>query len=237
MIEKEVHKDKNKIKEEMKKKLIEKKIKIRSQEKYTFKCSDSRWYPTKELCNSYQKIWLDEKDSIKIEYINTEKFDKKDTEYREKIKFNKESRLIVQEFNDENLTKIKIKTNIKNILFALDIILIMYYEGSMSYENNDIIVIKNKKILPIRSFLKEDNDEDEIDYFECVIEDKKEFIEIMTENINEEVEIDIIIRDYDSYWPMFSLHIFYEHYDYDEYYFYDKEVKRIEEIEKEANEK
>ncbi len=214
------------IKERIKKKL-EKKIKLRNQEKYEFNCMDSAIYPALDLCGGYQEIWLDDNDLIKLVYENIEKFEKKDDEYLIKYHTKKDSRFIIQDFNDQNLTKIVIKYDIKNILFVLDIIFVLYREGWTGSKENDIITKKKNIILPIRSILPGEDQKKEINRCSCIIEDQERFINIITEDEEHEQDISIIIRDYSSFGPMFGLGIWYEHYDYMESYLSDKEIKRM----------
>lgn len=207
----------------------EKKIKLRSEEKYNLDITPGDIYPDYINCENYQNVWLDDSNYIQIKYINHNKFIEKIKEYEKFEKEKKNKNYKFQNFEDNDLTMIQINFKKEDTMFALDILIEMI---ELSVGDEDSLSVKlGKTTLPIKvKDIPSKYKWKSIDDYFVSIENENLFIELIKEEIKDEMTFYLIITDRDSFYPIAEKCFSYEHYNYDEYYLYNKERRRIEKI-------
>jgi hypothetical protein len=65
--------------------------------------------------------------------------------------------------------------------------------------------------------------------------DEEKLINTIENNINEEMKIEIILKDWDSFYVIHGFNFSFEYYYFEEYYLYDKELKRINKLDENKN--
>ena len=192
--------------------------------------TESSFYPFEKDCNSFQEVWLSEKDSIRIEYKNVEKWWKDSENAQNWFKNSKAGdSFVFQKIDDTELTEIIIKFKEEDILQAIDM-LICYVNKSTSSKKNFSVKFNNKnlEIYPAETGI--DKEEDSLEGLFVMIEENK-FIDTIIKNIKESNNISISTRDWHDFSAISGLAFHYESYDYDENYLSDKEYNRLEKIE------
>ena len=224
-----------KLLEEKIKKKLEKKFKLKSTEKYDLETRDSSIYRDEEKCENKQIIWLNDEEFIKINYKNVYIWENA-SEAAQKHNKDEKNRLkdcIFQELENEDKCIIEIIFKKEHILFVVQI-LIIYLDSCI---NDDIYYPAriNNEILNIRPAIPgQDKEEDSLEgYF--VMLDEEKLINTIENNINEEMKIEIILKDWDSFYVIHGFNFSFEYYYFEEYYLYDKELKRINKLDENKN--
>lgn len=204
---------------------------LKSKKKYKLEVCGGDIYPDYSTCENYQNVWIDDLNYIKISYINHNKILEKIKEQEIFEKRNPEKNYKFQYFDDKDLTLIKIEFKKEHILFALDILLAMI---DSSIGDEDSLKVKiGEKILPIKVEDVPTNHKGiSLDDYFVIIEDEDLLIKSLEKEIKDKMSFDLIITDWDSFYPITEKCFSFEHYDFDENYFYNKEWERIKNLKK-----